>query len=142
MATLKRSTVIDAPTDKVFAYVNEPSTMADWLPSMVEVRNVRGEGEGQQYDWTYKMAGMLLRGQSVVVEHVPYSHAVHQSIGMINSTWTFELEPGEEGTKLRLDIDFVVPVPVLGKLAENVVMKRAGRNIECALDNAKDVLEH
>jgi len=28
------------------------------------------------------------------------------------------------------------------KLAENVVMKRAGRNIECALDNAKDVLEH
>ncbi len=142
MATLKRSIVIDAPADKVFAYVNEPSTMADWLPSMVEVRNVTGEGEGQQYEWTYKMAGMLLRGESIVVEHVPYSHSVHQSIGMINSTWTFDLEPGENGTTLTLDIDYVVPVPVLGKLAENIVMKRAGRNIECALDNARDVLEH
>ena len=59
--------------------------MAEWLTKMVEVRDIVGTGEGQQYEWTYKYAGLLLRGQSVVVQHVPNRLAVSQSIGMIGS---------------------------------------------------------
>jgi hypothetical protein len=28
-----------------------------------------GLGEGQQYEWTYKLSGILFHGQSVVVEY-------------------------------------------------------------------------
>lgn len=142
MLTVDESIVIDAPQDAVFAYVTDPARMAEWLPSMVEARNIVGHGEGQQYEWTYKLIGVLFRGQTVVVEHAPPSgYSVHQTIGAVNSTWTFRVEPADGGTRFRLCIDYEVPMPVLGKLAERVISKRDRRTICTALANAKDTLE-
>ena len=115
--------------------------MAEWLASMVEVRNVVGEGAGQQYEWTYKMAGLLLRGQSIVVELVPHERAVHQSIGTIGSTWTLAVEPHQEGTHLTVEVEYAVPVPVLGKLAERLARRRDARDLELSLANVKETLE-
>jgi uncharacterized protein YndB with AHSA1/START domain len=133
--------VIDAAPDVVFAYVTDPTRMAEWLPSMVETRNIIGSGEGQQYEWTYKLVGALFRGQTVVIEHVPSELAVHQTIGAVNSTWTFRVEPVDDGTRFRLSIVYEVPMPVLGKLAERIVAKRDIRSICLALVNAKETLE-
>ena len=141
MRTLRQSVEISAPPDEVFAYVTEPSTLAEWIPPMVEARDIVGSGEGAQYEWTYKLAGMLFHGQSVVVEEVPSERSVHQTIGAINSTWTFEVAPCEKGTELTLDIVYEVPLPVLGKLAERVIGQRDKRNLDAALANVKDVME-
>ena len=140
MATVKESTVINAPPDRVFAYVTEPATMSEWLAKMVEVRNVVGTGEGQQYEWTYKYVGLLLRGQSVVVQHVPNALAVTQSIGTISSTWTFNIEPHEEGTNLTIEVEYSVPIPVLGKIAEHVAVRLDARDLETSLSNVQDML--
>ena len=141
MATVKESTVINAPPDRVFAYVTEPATMSEWLAKMVEVRNVVGTGEGQQYEWTYKYVGLLLRGQSVVVQHVPNALAVTQSIGTISSTWTFHIEPHEEGTSLTIEVEYSVPIPVLGKIAEHIAVRRDARDLKTSLTNVKEMLE-
>ena len=141
MATVKESIVINAPPDRVFAYVTEPATLPEWLVKMVEVRNVVGTGEGQQYEWTYKYVGLLLRGQSVVVQHVPNALSVTQSIGTIGSTWTFNIEPHEEGTSLTIEVEYRVPIPVLGKIAEHLVVRRDARNLEMSLANVKEMLE-
>jgi len=140
MVALKKSVVIEAPAERVFAYVTEPTTMPDWFPGGVEARNVVGVGEGQQYEWTHKYVGLLLRGQTTVVEHVPNERSVHQSIGTISSIWTFGVEPLGEGTTLTIEIEYDIPVPVLGKLAERVVMKRDARELEGALINVKEIL--
>jgi uncharacterized membrane protein len=140
MVSLKRSVVIGAPADKVFAYVNEPTTMPEWLPSMVEIRDVIGTGAGQQYGWTYKYVGLLLRGQTTVVEYVSNECAVHQSIGRIDSVWTFSVEPHEEGTTLTIEVEYNIPIPVLGKLAEPFVVKRDTRTLESALANIEEML--
>jgi hypothetical protein len=142
MSSLHRSVVIHADPERVFAHVTEPSLLPDWLPSMVEVRNVVGTGAGQQYEWTYKMAGLLLRGQSTVVEYVPNQCAVHQSIGTIGSDWTLAVDPHEEGAVLRIDVEYSVPVPVLGKLAERLAVNRDARDFALAFDNVKDTLEN
>lgn len=141
MASLSKNAVIHAPPDRVFAYVTAPSNFPDWLPSMVEVRNVLGAGAGQQYEWTYKMAGMLLRGQSTVVEYTPNQRAVLQSIGSIGSDWTFTVEPHEAGALLRIEVEYSVPVPVLGKLAERLALNRDARDFALAFENIKDRLE-
>jgi uncharacterized membrane protein len=141
MKFLKNSVVINAPTDRVLTYVNDPTTMVDWVPTMMEIRDVIGTGEGQQYGWTYKYVGLLLRGQSTVVEYVPNELSVHQTIGTINSVWTFRVEPHEDGTTLTLDIEYTIPIPVLGKLAEHLVVKRDARALELALANVKELLE-
>jgi len=140
MVNVRKSIVISAPPDRVFDYVTEPSTMAEWLTKMVEVRDVVGTGEGQQYEWTYKYAGLLLRGQSVVVQHVPNRLAVSQSIGMIGSTWTFRVEPHEEGSTLTIEVEYSVPIPVLGKIAEHVAVRLDARDLETSLSNVQDML--
>jgi len=140
MVSVRKSVVISAPPDRVFDYVTEPSTMAEWLTKMVEVRDIVGTGEGQQYEWTYKYAGLLLRGQSVVVQHVPNRLAVSQSIGMIGSTWTFRVEPHEEGSTLTIEVEYSVPIPVLGKIAEHVAVRLDARDLETSLTNVQDML--
>ena len=140
MVSVRKSVVISAPPDRVFDYVTEPSTMAEWLTKMVEVRDIVGTGEGQQYEWTYKYAGLLLRGKSVVVQHVPNRLAVSQSIGMIGSTWTFRVEPHEEGSTLTIEVEYSVPIPVLGKIAEHVAVRLDARDLETSLSNVQDML--
>lgn len=141
MTVVKKEVVVGAPVERVFAYVTEPTTLADWLPSMVGVQGVIGSGLGQQYEWTYKMAGLLLRGQSTVVELIPNQCAVHQSIGTIGSTWTFTVEPHDGGTALTVEVAYTVPVPVLGRLAEKLAVRRDTRDLENALVNVKETLE-
>jgi carbon monoxide dehydrogenase subunit G len=137
---MKNSVVIAAPADRVSAYLDDPSTMVEWLPSMMEIRDVIGTGAGQQYGWTYKYVGLLLNGQSTVIEHVPNELAVHQTIGTINSVWTFKLEPHEEGTTLTLEVEYHIPIPVLGKLAERLVLRRDKRSLDFALANIQEML--
>jgi uncharacterized protein YndB with AHSA1/START domain len=141
MMTVTRSVVINTPQESVFAYVTDPSRMPEWLPSLMETDGIVGSGEGQQYEWTYKLAGILFHGEAVVVEHVLNELSVHQSIGAIHSTWTFRVEPERDATRLTLEIVYEVPLPVLGKLAERVIATRDARAIETALANAKEALE-
>jgi hypothetical protein len=141
MAWHKNNIVINASPSEVFAYVNEPTTLPEWMVGMIDIRNIIGIGEGQQYDWTYKMVGIQLRAMNVVVEYVPNERASHQAIGMINSIWTNTVEPLEGGTKLTIEVEYTIPVPVLGKLAENATVRRNERDLQSSLLNIKERLE-
>lgn len=141
MAWHKNSIVIDAPLSEVFTYVNEPRTLPDWMVGLIETRNIMGSGEGLQYDWTFKMVGIQHRGQNVVVEYVLNERASHQSIGMISSVWTNIVEPETSGTRLTIEAEYTIPVPVLGKLAESLTVRRNERNLQASLLNVKETLE-
>jgi hypothetical protein len=66
---------------------------------------------------------------------------VHESKGGIASTWTTTLEPRADGTELTIQIEYAIPVPVLGRLAEKLVVKRDARELEEALKNVKETVE-
>ena len=137
-----RNTIeIDAPVSEVFAYVNDPRTLCEWAISMPATRSVVGEGEGQQYEWSFKWVGVPLRGQAVIVEYVHNQHAVHQGIGMFEVLWANFVEPDNRGTKLTMEVEYAIPVPVLGKLAERLLVRRNERNLQSALLNLKEKLE-
>ena len=141
MIQYENSIVIKAPVNEVFAYADDFLTMPDWLPGLVEVHNVIGAGEGRQCDWTFKMVGVLLRGQAVVVDSVPNERSTHQTIGMLEATWTSIVEPHEDGTKLIIEVEYAIPVPVLGRLAEHLTVRRMERDLESALLKVKDIIE-
>jgi uncharacterized membrane protein len=140
MAKVERSITINAPVEKVFAYIADPRNLPDWLASMMEVRDVTGSGVGQHYRWTYKMAGVPLQGESTVTEQVHNERRVMQSKGGVTSTWIFNFEPDNGGTKMKLDIEYTIPVPVLGKLAEKLVLKRNEREADLAMANIKETM--
>lgn len=141
MIVAKRDILINAPLERVFAYVSAPVRMAEWIPGLVEVRELIGAGAGQQFEWTCKMAGILLRGQSTVIEFVENERSVHQSIGTIGGIWTYTVKPQGEGTLLSIEAEYTLPIPVLGKIAEHLAVKRNARDLETSLLNVKETLE-
>ena len=42
---------------------------------------------------------------------------------------------------MKLEIEYTIPVPVLGKLAEKIVLKRNEREADLALINIKEKME-
>ena len=141
MPKLNKSININAPVEKVFAYVTDPPATPEWLVGATEVTDVAGSGVGQHYHWKYNMLGVPLRGETTVSEHVPNERRVTKSKGGITSTWTFTFAPHEGGTKLDLEIDYTIPVPVLGKLAEQLVLKRNQREADLSMQNIKERME-
>jgi uncharacterized protein YndB with AHSA1/START domain len=141
MPIINSSTNISAPVEKVFAYLDDPLTSPEWLVGAMETTDVTGSGVGQHYHWKYNMLGIPLRGESTVSEHVPNERRVMQSKGGVISTWTFTFAPHEGGTKLDLELDYTIPVPVLGKLAEQLVLKRNQREADLSMENIKQRLE-
>ena len=141
MVKIMKTTTIEAPPEKVFGYL-EPMHLPEIWPSMVEVKDVEKLPDGGwRYRWVYKMAGIHFKGESETVEIVPNERRVDKTKGGIESTfiWTFKPEDGH--TRVELEVDYTVPVPVLGKLAEPFVAKMNEREAETVLANLKDRLE-
>jgi uncharacterized membrane protein len=141
MVRHEHSILIKAPVEEVFAYVNDANSLPEWMIGMIEIRDPAGSGEGLQYEWTYKMAGLQLRGQNVVVEYVPNEKATHQSIGMVESEWTNRVKPVDGGTELSIEVEYTLPLAVLGKLAEHLTVRRNQREMELSLLSLKENLE-
>lgn len=143
MAKLERSITINAPVEKVFAYIEDPMSQLEWLPGMQEVTDITAteEGVGTHFRWVYKMAGKNFAGESTITAHVPNQSRVIESKGGINSTWAWTFEPQDGGTKLNLVLEYTVPIPVLGKLAEAVILKQNEREADKAMGLIKAKLE-
>jgi uncharacterized membrane protein len=141
MAKVKRSITINAPVEKVFNYLADPMNQPEWVPSIMEIKDVSGSGVGQHFRWTYKMAGVLLKGESTTTEHIPNKRTVTQSKGGVTSTWIHNFESHDGGTMMELDIEYTIPIPVIGKLAEKIVLKRNEREADLAMANIKEKME-
>ena len=141
MPTLNTSTNINAPVEKVFEYVTDPMKLPEWMVGITGVTDVTGSGVGQHHHWTYKMVGVPLHGETTISEHVPNERWVTDSKGTADSVFTFTFAPHEGGTKLNVDIDYTIPIPVLGRLAEKLVLKRNQRDMDTSLENLKDAME-
>jgi len=142
MAKVEKSATIDAPLERVFAYLKDPMSNLEWLPGMMEVTKVSGEGVGARFRWVYKMAGLALEGESTALEFVPNKRFVTESKSGIVSTWNWDFAPNDGGTRIDLTVDYVVPIPVLGKLAEAVVVKQNERVLDTALENIRSRMEN
>ena len=141
MPTINRSINISAPVEKVFAYVTDPMNLPEWFVGLTEVTDVSGSGVGQHNRWTYSMIGIPFHGRSEITEQVPNQRSVSKQEGGLTSIITFTFATHEGGTKLDVDIDYTIPIPVLGKLAEKVVFKRNQREVQLSMENLKGTME-
>jgi coenzyme Q-binding protein COQ10 len=141
MAKVERSITINAPVDKVFAYISNPANEMEWFTSITDIRDIKGQGVGQMYGYTYKMAGLPLKGESEVIEYTPNQRYVTKSKGGIVSTWTWTFSPEDRGTRLNVVVEYNIPVPVLGKVGEKLTLGQIEREADLAAANIKARLE-
>ena len=141
MAKVEGSIMINAPVKKVFAYIDDPANGMECVPSLTNVQDVTGQGIGKRWRWTYKMMGLPLKGEAEVIEYIPNQQCVAKTTGSILSTWTFTFKAKAGGTKLNLAVEYTIPVPVLGKVAEGLVLRLNEREAAFAIANLKEILE-
>ena len=141
MQKIEKNLHIDAPVEKIFSLLEDPETFLDVMPGMMDIRDIKGSGVGQHYLWTYKMAGIRFEGESTVTESIPNKKRVVEGKGGILSTWTWTFDAHEGGTMLNLHLEYEIPIPVLGKLAEHLVLKRNEREADTVMANLKDKCE-
>jgi len=142
MVKIHKSIEIKAPLKEVYAYLSNPNNQPEWMTGMQEVHNLTGSGAGTHFEWTYKMGGLLFKGESTRLEDDGEKHYVSQTKGGLESTWTFNLERRRDDfTVLHLDIEYTIPIPVLGTLAEKIFSRRNEHDTELSLLHIKEKLE-
>ncbi len=143
MVKVEKSTFVAAPVDKVFDYMADARSNVEILPGMMDIRDIHETENhiGTSFRWSYKMAGLRFDGETTVLEWVKNRRVVTQSKGGISSKWHFTYEPKDQGTQLSLMVEYEIPVPILGKLAEAVIRRQNEREAELALSNIKARME-
>ncbi len=142
MAKTVKSINIKAPVEKVFDYIIEPTNLPEIWPSLVEVKDVQKlPSGGTRNRWVYKMAGIRLEGTSEETECVPNQRIVSKTKGGVESTQTWMFQPEADGTKVTFEVEYTVPIPVLGKLAEAIIVKMNDHEGELILANLKARME-
>lgn len=141
----KRETTItiNAPVEKVFSYLqDEPTNLLEIWPSMVEVKDMkRLPNGGTSFRWVYKMVGMRFEGTSEDIEYISNQRVVTKTKGGIEATYTWMFQPEDGKTKMTVEVEWSVPVPVLGKLAEALIIRQQEREFDLVLANLKDKME-
>jgi len=141
MVKAEANIIINAPVEKVFGRVIDTEKLPDWMPLLMEVHDIKGEGVGKTFKWTYKFIGIKFEGISEIIERIENKKAIVKSKAGIESVWTWNFNPEGSGTKVDLLLEYTIPVPVLGKFAEGFVVKQGTRDIKHVLENLKNLIE-
>jgi uncharacterized protein YndB with AHSA1/START domain len=142
MRKITRTIVVNTSPERVFDFVDQPENLLMVWPGMIEVAGIQKEPSGgHSFDWVYKMAGVRFHGHSEVVrvERPRLMEAKNEKGIPSKFRWAFEAKG--EGTQITLDIEYTIPTPVLGKVAEAVVAKINEHETEALLANIKQTLE-
>ena len=92
---------------------------------------------GNRFKLTYKMGGIKLDLTSEDIDVKPNQRVVTRTSGGIESLLTFTYEENGIITKVTLEDDYKVPIPVIGKLAEAVIIKMNEQEADTVLANLK-----
>ena len=142
MAKISRSISMNAPVEKVYTFMTDPTHLPEIWPSMIEVKDVQpSPAGGYNFGWVYKMAGTRFEGASETTEAIPNQRAITKSTKGIQSTFVWTYEPEGSGTKMTVEIEYVIPIPLLGKLAEAFIVKQNEHEAEVLLANLKARME-
>jgi uncharacterized membrane protein len=140
--SLQRTKEIAAPVEKVFAFYSDPVNGPRVWPSLIEVRNVSYEGDRPvSYEWSYEMAGVRFDGTGRVTDYEPDRLAAYETHGGIVSRQRRTFEPRGDVTLVHEEVEYEVPVPLVGRLAERVLSRMNEKELEALHANLKLLME-
>jgi carbon monoxide dehydrogenase subunit G len=143
---MKKSILIHAAVEKVYAVARDPRRWTEWFEGMSEIEELSGEGGvGTVAQFSYAMAGMRFPVTVEVMEdHVSPDGA--QWKGKIGGplageqTWTYTPKNGD--TEVTVDMEYTVPGKALGKIADRLIIERTQeRSADQTMKNLKALCE-
>ena len=142
MIEVSESTVIDAPLEVVFAFMDDPHNHVTVTPSLAEARNVEPlDNGGKRLDYTFRMAGIALDGELVETTHEPDERIVFEMRGQLEGEIDLSFEAVDGGTELTYTGRYEVPGRVLSAVAGPFVRRYNERELRTTLANVKTHVE-
>ncbi len=143
MTKISKSVQIDAPPERVFAFMTSPSNLPEVWPSLVEVSNVQRKPDGtHSFDWVYKMAGVRFKGHAQTTDVEKDKRVVVKNEKGIPSTFRYDYEQlAGNRTKITMHVDYTIPNQLLNKLVEPVLRRINEHEAQTLLDNLKARME-
>ena len=135
------SITIDASPEKVFARIEDFEWAMNYVPSLIEVKNITGKGEGQTHQAVYKMMGVKMEMDVTVTEYVPSERLAMEFGGGGDGRVVFMLKPSNNGCQVDVSYEYSIPIPLVGKVAEMLLKKRNEREWQTCLENLKELVE-
>jgi uncharacterized membrane protein len=136
MSIIDKEVTVNAPLGQVFSYVSDPNNWPEFWPSLVKVRDVVAlPNGGYSGKYQFKMGGRIFNGSAEYTKFIPDLWMVVRTAGSIKSeiTWTFRSR--ENKTKVWLVIEYKIPIPLLGFLAEPIIGEMNNQNADSILKN-------
>ena len=142
--TFEISQQIDAPPEKVIAYVADPHNRPAFFPHLKSISDVQGDPKsaGASWKWTFSALGLDFEGRGRCLKHEPGKLYSFTTEGGIKSTFTYEATPAGKGTNLKVRLEYEVPERAISVLpVEEIAIKMRQTEAEKALQNLKTILE-
>jgi uncharacterized membrane protein len=138
MAEINKEITIDAPIDKIFAYIKEPSNLPEIWPSLIQITDeTLLPNGGYSFGWSYKMSGVILKGKGECTDLAPNQWLIVKTKGAIESTITFTFRLKEKQTRVTLTIEYRTPLPILNRLGSKIVEKMNEQETDLILANLR-----
>ena len=141
MARIDKEIIVDASVERVFGYITNPSNWPEVWPSLMEIYDLKPLPDGGYIaSYVYKMAGMRFTGTLEFAELELNQWMVINTTGGILSKITVtcrSIEHDKHKTQVTLTIEYKIPVPLLGKLAEFVILKMNDQEASLVMNNLK-----
>jgi carbon monoxide dehydrogenase subunit G len=142
MIEVSESVTVDAPVERVFAFMDDPKNHLTVTPSLADVRNVeRLDSGGKRLDHTFRMAGITLDGELEEVERAEDERMLFAMRGQLSGEIELTFEPTDGGTRLTYTGRYDLPGEVLGRVARPFVRRYNERELSTTLANVKTHVE-
>jgi uncharacterized membrane protein len=139
MGRINRSTLVNCPPDRVFAVLADVDRLVEFSSMTVSVRNGPGRPvqAGDTFEQAVRVLGKELASEWTVVEVLPPTllrFEGNASAGA-HATLVERLSPDGSGTRVELDVDYDLPLGILGDAVDAIYLQRKSE------EEAEDILD-
>jgi uncharacterized membrane protein len=142
MAEIHKSVTIDAPTEKVFDLIDNPSAIPSYTPNVERVEEVHQSEQrvGDTFRVIYKAVGMTFEEKFTITEHKRPTRLASSFENGMKGTFVYQVEPQGQQTTLTVDVQYELPGGALGKAVDALLLERTNeKTIERQLDNLRQM---
>ena len=136
MTRIDKEVMLEVPIEKIFGYISNPRNMPEFWSNLMEIKDVKSlPNGGYSARWVYKMLGMRFDGTGEYTQIIPHRFFVIETKGGIRSTIAWTVRSWKNKTRVTLTIEYKVPIPLLGKLAEAIIVKMNEQEADLIMAN-------
>jgi uncharacterized membrane protein len=142
MAEIHKSVTIDAPAERVFDLLDNPSAIPSYTPNVERVEDVRQTDQriGDTFRVIYKAVGMTFEEKFTITEHQRPTRLASSFENGMKGTFVYQVSPQGEQTALTVDVRYELRGGALGKAVDALLLERTNeKTIEKQLDNLRQM---